>query len=187
MSTVSSGSLERPLLIALVLTGALCAISASAETPSASRNAIVPREGSPEIQVSNKVVSLPSAVPAAGTRRALPLLRAARTWGHSPADHFMERGYASWYGAAHQGQQTTSGERFDLTQMTAAHKTLPFGSRVLVTDLQTARSVEVRINDRGPHVKGRIIDLSQSAARRLGFAGRGVTRVGLTLIASPDA
>ncbi len=71
--------------------------------------------------------------------------------------------------------------------MTAAHKTLPLGSRVLVTDLRTGRAVEVRINDRGPHLKGRIIDLSRAAARRLGFAGRGVTRVGLTLIATPDA
>ncbi len=114
-------------------------------------------------------------------------MSAARTLRQSERDRFMQRGYASWYGAAHHGQPTTSGEPFDENQMTAAHKTFPLGSRVLVTDLQTARAVEVRINDRGPHVKGRIIDLSRAAARRLGFAARGVTRVGLTLIATPDA
>jgi rare lipoprotein A len=180
MSMPVSRSRRRPLFIAFAL--AVSTIAASADARPASGNAGALRDNTPSMQGPGEAIAV--AVPGSGTTRAgMPLVSAAGTSRRSQwADHFMERGYASWYGAAHHGQETTSGEPFDLNQMTAAHKTLPFGSRVLVTDLQTARSVEVRINDRGPHVKGRIIDLSLAAARRLGFAARGVTRVGLTLV-----
>lgn len=83
----------------------------------------------------------------------------------------MESGLASWYGAKHHGKRTASGERFDQKKLTAAHPTLPWGSIVRVTSLTNGKSVDVRINDRGPFIKGRIIDLSRAAARTLGMAG----------------
>ena len=86
-------------------------------------------------------------------------------------------GIASWYGAAHHGRRTASGEIFDMNAMTAAHRTYPFGTRVRVTDLATGRTVVVRINDRGPFVRGRIIDLSRAAAARLGIVQAGTARV----------
>jgi rare lipoprotein A len=82
-----------------------------------------------------------------------------------------EAGIASWYGARHHGRRTASGERFDQKKLTAAHPTLPWGSIVRVTSLANGKSVDVRINDRGPFVKGRIIDLSRAAAQALGMAG----------------
>lgn len=87
-------------------------------------------------------------------------------------------GIASWYGPGFHGRKTASGERFNQYAMTAAHKTLPLGSMVRVTNLQTDESVVVRINDRGPYAGGRIIDLSKGAAQALGINGTG--RVSLT-------
>jgi rare lipoprotein A len=88
-----------------------------------------------------------------------------------------EVGLASYYGREHDGRRTASGEIFDMNEMTAAHRTLPFGTRVRVTDLANGRQVTVRINDRGPFRRGRIVDLSYAAARKLGIVGRGVARV----------
>ena len=103
----------------------------------------------------------------------------------SPASierHHAETGQASWYGKAHQGQRTASGERFDMRALTAAHRTLPFGTIVRVTNLGNSRSVNVRINDRGPFRRGRIIDLSYEAAKKLGIAARGTALVEITVI-----
>ena len=91
-------------------------------------------------------------------------------------------GRASWYGRIFQHKQTASGEPFDMYQFTAAHRTLPLGSWVKVTNLKNDRSVIVRINDRGPMPKGRIIDLSYGAARMLGFGDRGIEPVRLDLM-----
>jgi len=88
-----------------------------------------------------------------------------------------EVGIASYYAGPHQGRRTASGERFDMHRMTAAHRSLPLGARVKVTNLENGRHAVVRINDRGPFWRGRIIDLSYAAARRLGFARRGLARV----------
>jgi rare lipoprotein A len=83
----------------------------------------------------------------------------------------LETGIASWYGRQFQGRKTASGERFDMDALTAAHPNLPFGSWVRVRNLLNGRSVDVRINDRGPYIKRRIIDLSRAAARALGVSG----------------
>jgi rare lipoprotein A len=91
--------------------------------------------------------------------------------------HRTETGRASWYGKAHQGKLTASGEPFDMHALTAAHRTLPFGTIVRVTELKSGRSVNVRINDRGPFRSDRIIDLSYEAAKKLGFIARGTARV----------
>ncbi|MEL7241201.1 MAG: septal ring lytic transglycosylase RlpA family protein [Cyanobacteria bacterium J06641_2] len=87
------------------------------------------------------------------------------------------RGIASFYGAYFAGRKTASGERFNPSKMTAAHKTLPFGTRVRVTNMRNGRSVVVRINDRGPFIRGRVIDLSRGAAGVIGMIGRGIAPV----------
>jgi len=83
----------------------------------------------------------------------------------------LETGIASWYGKQFHGRKTASGERFDMEALTAAHPKLPFGSWVRVRNLINGRSIDVRINDRGPYIKRRIIDLSRAAAQALGFGG----------------
>ncbi len=93
------------------------------------------------------------------------------------AGGFTQTGLASWYGTSEQGRKTASGERFDRNAMTAAHPSLPFGTIVRVTSLDNGRTVKVRINDRGPFVRGRIIDLSAAAAARLGIREDGIARV----------
>ena len=80
-------------------------------------------------------------------------------------------GLASWYGPGFHGKRTASGEKFDAGALTAAHRTLPFGTQVRVVNKRTGRSVVVRINDRGPHARGRIIDLSRAAAHAVGLSG----------------
>ncbi len=86
-------------------------------------------------------------------------------------------GTASYYGRRFQGRRTASGERYDTRRLTCAHPTAPFGARLRVTELEGGRSVVVRVNDRGPFARGRIVDLSLAAARELGILQRGVARV----------
>ena len=89
------------------------------------------------------------------------------------------QGIASFYS---EDTQTASGEKFDATQLTAAHPTLPFGTKLRVTDVKSGRSVTVRVNDRGPYVPGRIVDVSHSAAAELGMIGKGITNVRLDVV-----
>lgn len=91
-------------------------------------------------------------------------------------------GVASWYGSQFDGKRTASGERFDPDELTAAHRTLPFGSRVRVKCARTGKTVVVRINDRGPFGHGRVIDLSQAAAKRIGITQAGSGPVSLALL-----
>ncbi len=100
----------------------------------------------------------------------------------SPDTSRSEMGLASWYGEPHHGQPTASGEIFDMTQLTAAHRTLPLGTRLRVVNLENGRIVRVRVNDRGPYVDGRVLDLSREAARALDMVERGVVPVKLEII-----
>ena len=93
-------------------------------------------------------------------------------------------GRASWYGEHHHGRLTASGEPFDMNALTAAHRSLPFGTRLRVVNLENDREVEVRINDRGPRISGRVLDLSYAAARALGAVGEGVIPVRMTVLSS---
>lgn len=93
-----------------------------------------------------------------------------------------DTGIASYYGDEFQGRTTSNGERFDQRAMTAAHRTLAFGTRVRVTNLDNGKEVVVRINDRGPFVEGRIIDLSFAAAERLGMVKAGLARVRVKVV-----
>ena len=92
------------------------------------------------------------------------------------------RGYASYYAQYHEGLRTASGERFHTDSLTAAHRSLPFGTRVRVTNLANGRHVIVRINDRGPYVRGRMLDVSYAAARKLGMLQRGVGRIRMEVL-----
>lgn len=96
-----------------------------------------------------------------------------------------ETGMASWYGHPYHGRASASGEIYDMEQMTAAHRTLPFGTMVRVHDLDNEKTVDVRINDRGPFVDGRIIDLSHAAARAIEMIGPGIARVQLEILNAP--
>lgn len=98
------------------------------------------------------------------------------------AQNFVETGVASWYGPGFHGKKTSNGERYNQNAMTAAHKLLPFGTRLRVTNLENGRVTEVRINDRGPFVGSRIIDLSRAAAKDLGMLGKGTAKVRLVAL-----
>ena len=100
----------------------------------------------------------------------------------APLPASATEGVASFYGKGFHGRRTASGERFDQNDMTAAHKTLPFGTRVRVTHLNNGRSVVVVVNDRGPFVRGRVIDLSRGAAGRIGMVNSGVAKVRLEIL-----
>jgi len=113
--------------------------------------------------------------------------RVAVTKKHSPfasdknaaETQVASHGVASFYT---EGTQTANGERFNTLELTAAHRTLPFGTRLRVTNVATGRSVTVRVNDRGPFVSGRVIDVSYSAAETLGMVGRGIAKVKLDVV-----
>jgi rare lipoprotein A len=96
-----------------------------------------------------------------------------------------QTGKASWYGYPYHGRRAANGEIYDMERLTAAHRTLPFDTWVRVRNMSNQRTVDVRIQDRGPFVRGRIIDLSKAAAREIDMIGPGVTKVKLTIIAPP--
>jgi rare lipoprotein A len=96
-----------------------------------------------------------------------------------------EIGVASWYGQELQGNTTASGEVYDLNGLTAAHHTLPFGTTIRVTNLKNGKNMLLRVNDRGPHVGRRLLDVSWAAAKRLGFARSGTTRVRVEVVTRP--
>jgi len=131
-------------------------------------------------RISPPAPPIPTPAPAPGpeptpptTRRTVPAPPTA------PMAHF-EEGIASWYGRPYHGRQTANGEIYDMYRISAAHRTLPFNTRVRVHDLENGREVEVRINDRGPFVEGRIIDLSYAAARVIHMPG--IARVQLEIL-----
>lgn len=116
--------------------------------------------------------------------RPAPSIAAGNTQQYSSLDRsptdlskYETVGVASWYGKPYHGRRTASGEVYNMNQLTAAHPTLPFGTRVTVTNLENGRTVVLTINDRGPFGKNRVIDVSRKAAGQLGFLTQGLTRV----------
>lgn len=95
---------------------------------------------------------------------------------------FVQRGSASWYGVPFHGRKTASGEIYDMNGMTCAHRTLPFGTVLLVTNINNGRSATVRVTDRGPYVSGRIVDLSRGAASAIGMLETGTAQVELKVV-----
>jgi len=115
-----------------------------------------------------------------------PVAGAAAAGGERAAARVTERGMASWYGPGFAGRRTANGEVFDPSQLTAAHKELPFNTLVRVTNEDNGRSVVVRINDRGPFKPGRIIDLSRAGAEAIDMIGGGVARVTVEVLTLPE-
>ena len=123
------------------------------------------------------VVALAALAVLAGCSRAV-----LTTPSVPPVTSMEEVGMASWYGAPHHGRRTASGEVFDMHQLTAAHKTLPFGTMVKVTNVKNQKVVTVRINDRGPTQAGRILDLSTAAAQKLGIKPTAMAEVSTEVV-----
>ncbi len=168
----TSGWRWAALLLPAVLAG--CATPPAPQAPA--------RTGKPApAQPVAQAVAQPASPPPTEARAAEPAEPLL-----TGATQEIEQGAASWYGRRFHGRRTASGERYDMNALTAAHRTLPFGTVVRVRSQVTGRAVDVRINDRGPHVAGRIIDLSQAAAEALGLMGLGIKPVVL-LVSAEDA
>ncbi|MCP4659119.1 MAG: septal ring lytic transglycosylase RlpA family protein [bacterium] len=116
----------------------------------------------------------------------LPLAGCASERYARPSPGINQRGIASWYGPKFHGRLTANGETYDMHKLTAAHRELPFGTVIEVENLDNGRRIQVRINDRGPFVRGRILDLSYEAARRLGMAQAGLARIELRIVSVGD-
>ena len=129
-----------------------------------------------------------ASMPAADSKdaKSTSLADAAPIDGANVSD-FRQTGRASWYGRGFHGRRTANGEHYDMYAMTAAHRTLPLGSYVRVTSLASSKSVVVRINDRGPYARGRVIDLSYLAASALGMHRAGVAKVSIERVEKPEA
>lgn len=125
-------------------------------------------------------VTVEAPVPApAGVEEPAQETRAAKHVARAVRNLPTIQGIASWYGKQFHGRQTANGERFDMHELTAAHRSLPFGTTVEVKNLANGRSVVVRINDRGPYSGRRVIDLSYGAAKQLGMVGSGTAKVAI--------
>jgi len=128
------------------------------------------------LQATNRLRRLMGNAPPLGAVAGMPQKRRAAQVAFAPVRSAMS-GIASWYGPGFHGNRSASGEVYNQNAMTAAHRTLPFGTKVVVTNLNNGRSVVVRINDRGPFIRGRVIDLSAAAARALGVMQTGIAPV----------
>ena len=159
----------------------LFAVALAAVTLAAcAQSSIIPRNST---LATDKQASLESHKKASfvSNRHAFAAKEHAPLTTNEPAKETQNASYglASFYG---NGSETASGERFNADELTAAHRTLPFGTRVRVTNVATGQSVTVRVNDRGPFVPGRIVDVSYSAAETLGIIGRGVAKVKVDVV-----
>jgi rare lipoprotein A len=160
-------------LFAVVLGGALLAacaqssvVTRNSEFVSPSRQASVQHNRTASFLTNRRVASVKKHTPFASHH-------------HAAETQTASQGVASFYT---EGTQTASGEKFDTHDLTAAHPTLPFGTRLRVTNVASGRSVTVRINDRGPYVPGRVVDVSYSAADKLGMVGKGIAKVKLDVV-----
>ena len=160
-------------LLAVVLGGAL--LAACAQSSVVTRNSEFARTSRQASLQPDRTSSSPTNRRVVSATRHTPFARHKNT-DETP---MSSRGLASFYT---EGTRTANGEKFDTHALTAAHPTLPFGTRLRVTNVATGRSVTVRVNDRGPYVPGRIVDVSYSAAETLGMVGKGVANVKLDVV-----
>jgi rare lipoprotein A len=159
-------------LLAVILAAA--SLAACAQSSAVRNSAFVGASRQPSVQ-HDRTASVFTHRRVASVRKHTPF---GRTKNTAPTQ-IASQGVASFYT---EGQQTASGEKFDTNALTAAHPTLPFGTRLRVTNVSTGRSVTVRVNDRGPYVPGRIVDVSHSAANALGMVESGVAKVKLDVV-----
>jgi rare lipoprotein A len=159
-------------LFAVVLAAACLAACAQS---SVTRNSAFVSPGRQASLEHNRTASLRTNNRVASARKHTPFASHKNATGTPVAS----QGVASFYT---EGKQTASGEKFDTHELTAAHPTLPFGTKLRVTNVATGRSVTVRVNDRGPFVSGRVVDVSYAAAETLGMVGRGIAKVKLDVV-----
>jgi rare lipoprotein A len=173
-SLVSAAAVRNVIrLFAVALGGALLAacaqssvVTQKSELVAPSRQASLPHNRAASLVTNRHVASAKKHIPFASHK-------------NTAEKEIASQGLASFYT---EGTQTASGEKFDMHDLTAAHPTLPFGTRLRVTNVASGRSVTVRVNDRGPYVAGRIVDVSYSAADALGMVGGGVAKVRLDVV-----
>lgn len=135
--------------------------------------------------VTSAIPATAELVPAAAASPAAPFAEAGTGHPDLAATRVVDQvGLASWYGNQEQGRLTASGQRFDARKLTAAHRTLPLDTKVKVTNLENGKSVEVKVNDRGPYIPGRVLDLSTEAAKLLGMEKEGLALVRIEVL--PD-
>ena len=180
---IGSGTILRLLFVAIIAISFSACSSPSKKTPTAKPRP--QQDGAPSKRVD--IASIPNAVPRKEPRSKYGNPKSYVVFGKryhvmNSSKGFVQRGIASWYGTKFHGKRTSSGEPYDMFAMTAAHKTLPLPTYVEVTNLDNRRKVIVKVNDRGPFVAGRIIDLSHTAARKLGIIGSGTGRVEIRAI-----
>lgn len=170
----TSGVLPSRLAIAVI-----CALVISAGCAHRSHTAQPPVQNPPEQQPAAPIPGTPAPSPPSGPPSAIE---------RQPAipGQYVEEGVASWYGDPFNGRHTSNGEIYDMHQFTAAHRTLPFGAIVRVTNLRNGKQTEVRITDRGPFVANRVIDLSLSAAQAIDMVGIGTAPVRLEILGGPN-
>jgi rare lipoprotein A len=182
---LSAMTICRRLIAVLILTAQLAGCSAVLSATGPGHGPTSPDSNTSARGSSETLPELRAALPGAGG--GLPHRAAtSRSYGSEITSRSVQTGYASWYGEPHHGRQTASGERYDMHELTAAHPTLPMGTRLVVTNLNNGRSAAVRVNDRGPVVDGRIVDLSYAAARRLAAIGDGVVPVRVRVVSVPS-
>jgi rare lipoprotein A len=173
---VSTAGMRNVIQLFAVVLGA-AALAACAQSSVVSRNSNLVAASRQASLEDNRKPSFATDRHVAATKKHTPFASNKNAAGTQIASH----GLASFYT---EGIQTASGERFDTHELTAAHPTLPFGTRLRVTNVATGRSVTVRVNDRGPFVPGRVVDVSYSAAETLGMVGRGIAKVKLDVVSS---
>ncbi|NPU65568.1 septal ring lytic transglycosylase RlpA family protein [Bradyrhizobium sp. 83012] len=172
-SIIQAGTsgLSRQLLRVALVCAAAASLAACAQS-SAVRQARSPASAKQAAAELRPPVQRPETAPES-------LVRVRHAEVSPPAAHSAASGLASYYS---EGQKTASGERFNPSELTAAHRSLPFGTRLQVTNVKTGRSVVVRVNDRGPFVQGRVVDVSYSAAQALGMVNTGVAPVKVSVV-----
>ena len=181
----------RAILLAALLSSQGCAIISDTPSRALSTRGVPPAESQAGNLSSDKpaVPGRGSETPPVANLPSPPETKQAPAVARIPEPlppTMTETGLASWYGPKFHGRLTASGEVFNQEQFTAAHPTLAWGSRVKVINLDNGKSVDVRINDRGPFKRGRIIDVSRAAARALGMVGRGITTVRIEWLADSE-
>jgi rare lipoprotein A len=168
---VASADLARNLLRCLALVLAAASLAACAQSSVVSRRSTLAPSREAGLEHHRSIMYASHEHPAAATRP--PFV------SEHKETHGASNGVASFYS---EGQQTANGEHYDPNELTAAHPSLPFGTKLRVTNVSTGRSVTVRVNDRGPFVRGRVVDVSYSAARALGMVHAGVANVKLDVV-----
>ena len=191
MAAVHCGRMRQTFCKAVVVIGAALLTACAVAPPAALPKTEAPASANPISVTSSAAAVKPKSSATAGLKMepTIDLLVPESTpnfskldLAFSELDRELERGGASWYGPGFHGKRTANGERYDMHALTAAHKTLPFGTMVRVKSLVDDREVMVRITDRGPFIRNRIIDLSRAAAAELGMLGLGFKQVVLTVI-----